>query len=261
VKADPILSREFFTAPALITYYYGFNNTRPPMDNPLVRKAFTASIDRQTLIDTVTKGGQSPALTFTAPGNFGAIDPSEGIGIPFDPAQARQYLAQAGYPGGEGLPEITLMHNTSEGHQKIAEAIQAMWKEHLGVEVKIINQEWGVYLDTLSTDAPHVYRLGWGSDYPDANNWLNEVFHSTSGNNFANFSNARFDQLVEAAASEQNPDTRLSLYKEAETILSQDEAGIAPIYFYTTVQLTKPYLVRTYAPFGGEQFRNWILNR
>lgn len=219
VKANSVLSKEFFTGPRLITYFYGFNNSKPPMDNPLVRKAFTAAIDRQTLIDTITKGGQRPATTFTAPGVFGAVDPDEGIGIPFDPTQAKEYLTQAGYPGGEGLPEITLLYNTSEGNEKIAVAIQAMWIEHLGITVNLVSQEFRVYLDTLQTDAPHIYRRAWGADYPDANNWLNEVFHSTSGNNYANFSNARFDQLVEAAAREQDPAVRLELYKEAETIL------------------------------------------
>ena len=161
IKNDPILSKELLIAPALVTYYYGFTVDKPPFDNVLVRKAFVASIDRDSLIEFVLKGGQKPALTFTAPGNFGAVDAvAEGIGIPFDPEQARTWLTEAGYPNGEGLPEVTLMYNTSESHQKIAETIGAMWKEHLNVDVNVVNQEWKVYLVTLENDPPQVWRLG-----------------------------------------------------------------------------------------------------
>ncbi|MFH1484732.1 MAG: peptide ABC transporter substrate-binding protein, partial [Chloroflexota bacterium] len=262
VKKDPKLSKELHIAPELATYYYGFNNTKPPFDKLLVRKAFIAAIDRQTLIDTVLKGEQKPALTFTAPGVFGHVDGmKDKVGVPFDPASARKYLANAGYPGGKGLPELTLMYNTAEGHKKIAEAIQAMWRRHLGVEVRVANQEWKVFLKTLQTDAPQIFRMGWSADYPDANNWLNDVFHSRSASNYAKFRNPGFDELVEMAAGERDSSKRLELYREAERVLVDTDAAIAPIYFYTSVQLTKPYLERTYAPFGGEHFKSWRLKR
>ena len=258
IRADPELSKEFTIAPALTTYYYGFTMDKPPFDNVLVRKAFVAAIDRQSLVDFVLKGGQRPAITFTAPGNFGAVDAvKEGIGIPFDPEQARRWLAEAGYPDGKGLPEVTLLYNTAESHKKIAEAIQAMWKEHLGVDVKLVNQEWKVFLNTLETDPPQIWRLAWGAGYPDANNWLNEVFHSTSGMNLGHFDSPEFDGLVEQAAREIDPGKRKDLYKRAETILSEEVVGLAPIYHYTSVILTKPYIDRTVAPFSGEQFNTW----
>lgn len=261
IKSDPVLSKELFIAPRLCTYYYGFNNTKPPMDNALVRKAFSADIDRQSLIDYVLKGEQVPATTFTCPGIFGHVLPSEGVGIGFDPEAARKYLADAGYPGGEGLPEVTLMHNTSEGHSKIAQTIQQMWKENLGVEVNVTNQEWGVYLKTVNTDAPQVYRMGWCADYPDANNWLYEVFHSTDSANPIKWHNAEYDRITEEAAKESDPAKRLELYKRADQILCEEEAAIAPIYFYTFVAMTKPYLTRTYAPGGGEHFKDWRITK
>ena len=261
IKSDPVLSKELFIAPRLCTYYYGFNNSKPPMDNPLVRKAFSAAIDRQSLIDYVLKGEQTPATTFTCPGIFGHVSPSEGIGIGFDPEAARKYLADAGYPEGKGLPEITLMFNTSEGHSKIAQAIQQMWKENLGVEVNVTNQEWGVYLKTVNTDAPQVYRMGWCADYPDANNWLYEVFHSTDSANPIKWHNAEYDRVTEEAAKESDPAKRLELYKRADQILCEEEAAIAPIYFYTFVAMTKPYLTRTYAPGGGEHFKDWRITK
>ena len=261
VKADPVLSKELFIAPRLCTYYYGFNNSKPPMDNPLVRKAFSAAIDRQSLIDYVLKGEQVPATTFTCPGIFGHVLPEEGVGIGSDPEAARKYLADAGYPEGKGLPEITMMFNTSESHRKIAQAIQQMWKENLGVEVNITNQEWKVYLKTLDEDAPQIFRLGWCADYPDANNWLYEVMHSTDSANRIKWHNAEFDRVTEEAARASDPAKRLELYKRAEQILCEEEAAIAPIYFYTFVRITKPYLTRTYSSLGAQHFKDWRITK
>jgi oligopeptide transport system substrate-binding protein len=227
----------------------------------LVRKAFSAAIDRQSLIDYITKGEQVPATTFTCPGIKGHVLPEEGIGIGYDPEAARKYLADAGYPEGKGLPEVTLMFNTSEGHRKIAQAIQQMWKENLGVEVNLTNQEWKVYLKTLSEDAPQIFRLGWCADYPDANNWVYEVFHSTDSDNRIKWHNAEFDRVVEEAARITDTAKRLELYKRAEQILCEEEAAIAPIYFYTIVNITKPYLQRTFAPMGGEHFKDWRITK
>ncbi len=257
IKADPVLSKELFIAPRLCTYYYGFNNEKFPFDNPLVRKAFASAIDRETLIATVLKGEQKPATTFSAPGIFGWVDPAEEIGHPFNVETARAFLAQAGYPGGEGCPVVTLMFNTSESHRKIAQVIQAMWQQVLNVKINLANQEWGVYLKTCVEDAPQIYRLGWCADYPDANNWLNDVFNSKSESNYANFSNPEYDKLVEAAAREFDPAKRIEMYKKAERILCDTDAGIAPIYWYTRVVLTKPYVERTYAPMGGEHIKDW----
>ena len=231
------------------------------MDNPLVRKAFSAAIDRQSLIDYVTKGNQTPATTFTCPGIFGHVLPEEGVGIGFDPDAAKKYLADAGYPEGKGFPEVTLMFNTSEGHRKIAQAIQQMWKDVLGVEVNLTNQEWKVYLKTITEDAPQIYRLGWCADYPDANNWVLEVFHSTLSSNRIKWHNAEYDRVTEEAARESDPVKRLELYKRAEQILCEEEAAMAPIYFYTIVNITKPYLQRTFAPMGGDHVKDWRITK
>lgn len=265
IKADPTLSAELYIAPNLCTYYYGFNNTKPPFDNALVRQAFSAAIDRQKLIDTVLKGEQKPAQTFACPGIFGS--PAEDAnfpGIKFDPAKAKQLLADAGFANGEGLPEITLMFNTSEGHQKIAEFVQQSWKDNLGVEVQLANQEWAVYVKTVHDDSPQVYRMGWCADYPDENNWVGEVFHPVKGSNEPKWdptsaSAVKYMELVDKAAGAADPEERAQLYFEAEKILTADEAVIAPIYYYTRVVLTKPYVKRTYAPLGGEHIDKWTI--
>ena len=262
VKADPMLSKELYIAPVLCTYYYGFNTTKPPFDNPKVRQAFSYAMDRQKLIDTVLKGEQKPAKTFACPGIFGspAEDPKF-EGITFNPDKARALLAEAGYPDGKGLPDITLMFNTSAGHQKIAEFFQANWKEVLGVEVKLANQEWKVYLATLTEDAPQIYRLGWCADYPDENNWVLEVFHPTKSANNPKWSGPdadEFARLTEQAAAESEPKKRADLYFQAEKILCVDSAVIAPIYYYTRVTCTKSYVERTFGKQGGlEEIFYW----
>ena len=258
IKADSILSREFTVGPALCTYYYGFNNSRPPMDNKLVRKAFSASINRQLLIDKVVRGEQTPATTFTRPPIFGSVDPKEGVGIGYNPEQARKWLAEAGYPNGNNFPEVVLMHNTSENHAKIAQAIQQMWRRTLNVNIRLENQEWKVYLKTTKENSgPHIFRLGWCADYPDANNWLLEVFHPTKATNRLKWDNAEFASVTERAQLSGDPKERLALYRRAEVILNEEQAAIAPIYFYTSPTLTKPYLKMKIAPMGGNHIKDW----
>ena len=268
VREDAVLSQELHIVPRLCTYYYGFTNNKPPFDNHLVRKAFSAAIDRQRLIDEVLKGPQRPANTFTCPGVFGnaAGDPEIApwiLDYELGKRRAKEWLVEAGYPDGEGFPEVVLMHNVAEGHRRIAESIAAMWKEVLGVKVKIKSKEWKEYFRVLSSDTPpekmpHVWRLGWcHGAVPDANDFLYKVFHSEHGTNYIRWENPKFDELVEAAAREVDPARRRELYKETEEILCEEEAAIVPIYYYSWAVLTKPRLERTYSPTGGEHIESW----
>jgi oligopeptide transport system substrate-binding protein len=266
VKKDAKLSKELYQAPQLSTYYLGINTSKKPLDNVKVRQALSFAVDRQKLIDTVTKGNQKPAKTFAPPGIFGTpAEDSNFKGILFDPAKAKALLAEAGYPDGKGLPEITLMYNTSEGHAKIAQFVQQNWKEVLGIDVKLANQEWAVYLKTVNgTDTPQIYRMGWSADYPDENNWVMENFHPVKSLNNPKWakdsdSAKRFMAAVEKAASAANAADRKKLYFEAEQILCEEQAIIIPIYYYTRNVCTKPYVTRTYAPLGGEKIHTWKL--
>ena len=179
--------------------------------------------------------------------------------------EATALLAEAGYENGSGL-DVTLGHNTSEAHAQIAQAVQAMWQEAFPeASISIENQEWAVYLDTLlpespDEDKPNVYRLGWCADYPDSNNWLNEVFNSKSGQNYAKFNNPDYDALVEEAALEADPDRRLELYTEAEGILIDEEQAIAPIYYYTYVRMYKPWVSPVISPVSGDPIAEWKID-
>jgi len=260
IKADPALSKELNRAPLLYTYRYGFNTATPPIDNINVRKALASCVDRQGLIDNVLKGNQWPAQTWTPPGIFGYVDGlALGIGYTYDPEKARQYLADAGYPGGVGFPEITLMFITRPAQQEIAEFIAQGWEDVLRIRVNLESQWPGEYFGTLATDAPQVFYMAWSADYPDANNWLHEVFHSGSGSNVEKYSNPQFDALVEQAAVELDSARRLQLCKQAEILLCQTDVAFIPIYFGARNVLTRPYVVRTFAAIGGEAWKNWCI--
>ena len=265
VKADPVLSKELSINPEFCTYCYGFNVTKPPFDDVNVRKAFSWAVNRKAIVENVTKGGQEPARWFSRPGLTAAPDPARGddFGPPVagDPAKAKEFLAASKYGSADKLPEITLMVNQVEGHVKIAEAIQQMWQETLGVKVNLVTQEWKVYLDTLDSDPPQVWRLGWCYDYADADNFARGVFRSDSGNNHTRWKNEKFDQLVDQAAVETDLQKRHDLYVQAEKILVEEDAAIIPIYWYTRVQVTKPYVTRTYGLGGHEAYEKWKINK
>jgi oligopeptide transport system substrate-binding protein len=238
----------------------------------MVRKAFAAAIDRQDIVENVTKGEQIPAHSFAPPGVFGNVAENMEIGsfmvqedYSAQLTQAQEWLAEAGYPDGEGI-DIVIGHNTSEAHAQIAQAVQAMWQEAFPqANITIENQEWAVYLETLDPGAPdeekpHVFRNGWCADYPDSNNWLNEVFHSKSGQNYAKFNSPEFDQLVEEAAFEADPDARQELYTQAESIFMDEATAIAPIYYYTYVRLYKPWITPVISPVTGDPMAEWRID-
>ncbi len=267
VKADPVLSEDLTISPQGCTYYYGFNTSKPPMDNVHLRRAFSYAIDRLGVVENVTKGGQQPAQWFCRPGMAGCptmdTHPELGIGYDVEAAQAelQAYLDEMGYASVSEIPEIILMYNTSEGHKRIAEAIAEMWSETLGIQVTITNQEFRVFLDTLEEDAPHIWRAGWCLDYPDANNWSREVF-AIGGNKqeATQWFDEEFTALLEAAAVEPDPDQRREMYAQAEQMLAYDVAAIAPIYWYTNVVVTKPWVNRGYSQHGQEAYETWSLD-
>ncbi|MCP4691452.1 MAG: peptide ABC transporter substrate-binding protein, partial [Desulfobacterales bacterium] len=232
IKKVRELKREYASKPRLCTYYYGFNNEKPPTDNYLVRRAVSAAIDREVIVDYVTRGGEEPAYTFTRPPIFGSVDPSENIGIRFDPPMARKWLAQAGYPDGENFPGLTLVHNPGELHAKIARAIRKQLKNYLNITVAVKELTWGQFAEISEANFDvNMFRYGWCADYPDANNWLMEQMHPTKSPNLIRWKNESFSDLVEKGGLTTDVFTRKRLYKKAERILCEEEAAIAPIYY------------------------------
>jgi oligopeptide transport system substrate-binding protein len=268
VMADPVLSKELKIGPDLCTYFYGFNTKAPVVDDVRVRLALSEAIDRQSLIDNVLKGGQEPAQWFSRPGLAGAptIATYPDLGVKYDPVGAKAlldaYLAEKGTTADK--LDLTLMFNTSSGHQKIAEAIQQMWKTNLGLDVKVTNQEWKVFLKTIidPVATPQIFRLGWCQDYPDANNFVKEAIGFGGSDNPAaggglNWKNDTYEDLITQAAAEKDPVKRVDLYAQAEEILVKTDAAMIPIYWYTTVATTKPDITRTYSVITMQHFEKW----
>jgi len=221
--------------PYLGSYFYRINVTRKPFDDPRVRKALAMSIDKQLLVDKVLKGGQAPATGFVPPGIPGYQASTR---VQFDPAAARALLAEAGYPGGKGFPKTEILVNTSEAHRKIAEAVQAMWRMNLNIDVGIYNQEWKVYLDSQSSLDYDISRSGWIGDYVHPSTFI-DMFTTGNGNNDTGWSNPRYDKLVKDAQIAESEQRRLEMLHEAEELLL-DDMPIVPLYWYTRVYLKDP---------------------
>lgn len=221
--------------PHLAVYFYRLNTTRKPLDDARVRRALAMSINRQELVDNVAKAGQPPALSMTPP-NCAGYTSNASIEENLD--QARSLLAEAGYPDGQGFPEVELLYNTNEGHRNIAEAIQQMWSKNLNINVSLSNQEWKVYLDAQRNLDYDVTRAGWTGDYPDPNTFL-DMWTSWSEQNQTGWHNDRYDELIKAAARELDREARYALFQQAEKILA-DEMPVVPIYFYTRVYALRP---------------------
>jgi oligopeptide transport system substrate-binding protein len=226
----------YIQAPYLGTYFYLFNTTRPPVDDVRVRKALSMSIDREKLNNTVLQKTNVAAYSITPPDTMGYNPPRL---FDYDPALARTLLADAGFPDGEGWPGLELVYNTSESHRKIAVALQQMWKDALNIEVTISNQEWKVYLDSVTQMDFQIARRGWIGDYVDANNFL-DLYLTDGGNNNTGFSDPRYDEMIlKLAPQAQTREERYRIFYEAETML-MEQMPILPVYTYTSKHLIHP---------------------
>lgn len=228
---------DYRNAPFLGLYYYSVNVTDPVLGNRWLRKALAWSIDREAICRDLYKGARLPRGNFTALGFAGYEAPPP---IGFDPEYARQCLARAGYPGGRGLKPIEILFNTSEDHRKIAEIVQAMWRRHLGIEVSLVNQEWGSYMKACQQLQYQVARRSWIGDYADPNTFLSTML-TGSGNNRTGWSNATYDSLLDRAARTADPAARMQVLAHAEALLL-DECPLIPISNYTLTELIKPWV-------------------
>ncbi|MEC2129675.1 peptide ABC transporter substrate-binding protein [Brevibacillus centrosporus] len=216
--------------PVGATYWYKFNTEKPPFNNVKIRKAFAYSINRQTLIDNVLQANQQPAMAAVPP----TMALNQGGYFKDNDQETAKQLLDEGLKelGMTKLPPITLAYNTSEGHKKIAEAIQDQWRKNLGAEVKLENQEWKVYLETMHEGNYQVGRLGWSGDFNDPINFLELFKDKNGGNNDTRWENPKFKELLNQSAMEGDPEKRKAILGEAEKIM-MDEMPIMPIYFYT----------------------------
>ncbi len=228
----------FMILPQDGTYYYSFNTKVKPLDDIRVRKALSLSIDRQAIVDTVTKGGQIPAHSMI-PGNhldangdvFNQVSGNYGIAYDLSKIEeAKALLAEAGYPNGEGFPTLEVMYNTNEGHKNIAEAVQEMWKQNLGIDVTLANQEWAVFQDTRKQANFQICRAGWIGDYSDPMTYLG-MFLPGAVYNYPQWDSEEYGQLLEDSKTAAGQE-RFDMLYAADKLLSEAYANM-PIYYYT----------------------------
>jgi oligopeptide transport system substrate-binding protein len=229
--------------PYLGTYYYLANVTKKPFSDVRVRKALLLAIDRKGLTQSVTKGGEIPALALIPYGMPDALPGSsfrkagqETFFKDNDVATAKALLAQAGYPNGKGFPSFTILYDTSDTEKTVAEAIQQMWKKNLGITCTLRSEEWGVYMNDRTNLNYDIARARWIGDYVDPMTFL-DMWVTGGGNNDTGYSNKAYDALIAKAKMTTNAKTRMATLHAAEKILMTD-LPILPIYY-----LTKPVLM------------------
>ncbi|MEK5006712.1 peptide ABC transporter substrate-binding protein [Bacillus sp. FSL K6-3312] len=226
-------------------YNYKFNTESKPLNNANIRKALTYSINRQAIVDKITQGEQVPAMAIVPPTMEGFTDNKTGYFKDHDVATAKEFLEKGvkelGYKSVSDLPALKLSYNTDEAHQKIAQAIQEMWKKDLGVKVELDNSEWNVYIDKIHSGDYQIGRMGWLGDFNDPVNFLELYKDKDGGNNDTGWENKEYQQLLNDSAKETDKTKREEMLKKAEEIII-DDMPIAPIYFYTQLWVQDPKL-------------------
>ncbi len=233
---------ELRVAPYLGVYFYGFNLTRPPFrDNRELRQALSMAIDREVIVKKITGRGELPAYSWVPPGAHNYVPPRLGFAKLAQQdrnAIAKSLFAQAGYGAGRPL-RLQLSYNTSDTQHRIALAVQSMWRDVLGVDAVLVNQEFKVLLDNIrDRETTQVFRASWIGDYNDAQTFLG-VMSSDSSSNSPGYANEIFDSLMRRAARQQDLDRRRLYLEEAERVLLADHAVI-PLYFYVSKHLVRP---------------------
>lgn len=221
-----------------MTVFYGFNTTKPPFNNIFVRQAFTAAVDRELIAKQATGfkfRNVTPATSITPSETLGRNLYGQ-VGIPFNPAKAKELLKEAGYTSSESFPEVLFVVNTRGSdapgaYSRIGDSIIDMWKTNLGIKVKIeVESDMSKYYSKIQADDYDIYQMGWGADYNDPDNFLNTLFSSNSEMNYGHFRNTNFDSLVIRASKLADPSERQLLYIQAEQILTEQETAVIPLF-------------------------------
>lgn len=237
------LSKEFVSAPVLSVNYVSFNVKKPPFDDPKIRQALNLALDKQRMVKLVFQDTVPVANGIVPPGMPGYENPDLSD-YEFDPERALELIAESSYGDVTELPEIVLnVPGTGSEVGPIVETIIESYKTNLGLEISVEQTPWPEFLADLSRpDMPYqMFSLGWVADYPDPQNFLEVLFHSTSSQNHGGYSNPEVDALLDQARGTQDIEERSALYQQAEQIILDDAAWI-PLYFSVENWLVKPYV-------------------
>jgi oligopeptide transport system substrate-binding protein len=223
-----------------------FDCSKPPFNDVRVRQAFSLAIDRVGFVKGILQGLGEPAYILPPPGIAGRNEDAY-IGTrdyAQDVAKAKQLLADAGYPNGEGFPEVELKYRTRYLEQKQGEALPQMWADVLGVKVNAAPTESQAFREwfTSRKDQPFDMMIyGWGSDYEDPYDYFNTIWPSWSDLYFTKWKNDEYDQLAKEAGLITNPLQRVEKYKAVDTVLER-ELPMAPTFYWVNAYLKKPWV-------------------
>jgi len=221
--------------PLLQVYFVNFNATKPPLNNPKVRRALALALDRAAIVASVFSGARLPAHTLVPPNCGGYTGPT---GQTEDFSAARALLAEAGYPGGHGVPSMPLQVLNDDKQPKMAEVIQALWRRELGVGITIEPYDQKTWVQNRLSMLHTLSLQGWTADFPDPLNFL-DMFHTGNGSTVFGWSNPAFDALLDQAAATADRDARFALLRQAESLML-DDAAIAPLVFGARTYLIHP---------------------
>lgn len=220
--------------PMLASFFLTFNTTKPPLNDPRVRRALALVIDRAALCDKVLRGGRIPAYSLTPPGIAGYDSIP---GFKEDIEEARRLLAEAGFKGGAGFPRLEFL-TAKGGNGQLPEAMQQMWRTQLGIDIAIVLQEGRVFSDSLRTRSYDLSIVGWVGDYLDPSTFL-DLFRTGNGNNHTGWTSTVYDQLVTDALKAGDDAVRFPLYRQAEQLLVT-EMPIGPLLYGRRNYLARP---------------------
>ncbi|MEZ4677395.1 MAG: ABC transporter substrate-binding protein [Caldilineaceae bacterium] len=235
---------ELVSMPLYNTNYLVFRVDCPPFDDVRVRKALIHAINRLALGAELAPQGQTPALGGIVPPGMPGHSPE--IGLTYSPLLAKELLAEAGYAvgtqKGRPFPAVSFLHTHGLGDEKQIQFLQQSWQQQLGITIEVKTVTWDAFQQQLATEPPHLMLSSWLADYPDPDNFLRGLFHSSEGQNEPRWHNAQFDAGVTAAARETNPERRLALYRELDQLLIEQEAVVMPLSYGKGTVLMKPWL-------------------
>ena len=229
--------KDYVYGPYLQIESLGIKTSLPPLNDVRVRKALSMAVNRQILADQAP--GRQPTSSFT-PKMEGY---ENAVGADYNPEKARQLLAEAGYPGGKGFPELEILYNSGESNKQTQEIVQQMLKKELGIKVSLTNQEWRVYLENSRANKLNFkgfVRWAWIGDYVDPNTFL-EMLTSTSDNNRTDWKDPKYDAMLAAANAEIDPAKRMKMLHDAEAYML-DHQPMIPLFIGPSSFLCKPYV-------------------